>query len=469
MITNEEAKQKLKEMTGVEITQEKKDDVVYFLKKKEYGQASEILVDEIKKNFYIYTTQDDKSNEMWIYREGIYIPQGRSILKEFLRKIMAEEYNVWLSNQVIAKIEADTQIEPQKFFNNNYVEEVPVNNGILNIITRELSPFEPTKIFFNKLHADYNPSATCTEIEKFLESTLSTADDKLVFYELGGFCLLKEYRYEKAFMFVGNGRNGKDKSLELIKRLLGIENCCAVPLSSLDPDSFIIGEFFGKMANIAGDINNRDLKDTAVFKGLTGRSLQTAPRKFLKPISFINYSKFIFACNELPMVTDISKGFWDRWVLLEFPYTFVTQKEIDETKDKTNLKLRDENIIERITTPEEMSGILNKFLDGLERLSKNKNFSSAKGSEDVKDIWVRKSNSVMSFCFNNVEENSESYITKKEFRKRYSDYCKKFKIMPKSDIVIKRTIEDLFGAVDGNRDVLGNLWERTWEGIAWKN
>lgn len=469
MISNEEAKQKIKELTGIEITQDKKDEVVYLLRKKEYGQASEILVKEIESNFHIYTTQDDKSNEMWIYKDGIYVPQGRSILKEFLRRIMAEEYNIWLSNQVIAKIEADTQIEPQNFFNNNYIEEIPVNNGILNIFTRELKPFEPSKIFFNKLHVEYDPNAKCPEIDKFLESTLSTSDDKLVFYELGGFCLLKEYRYEKAFMFVGNGRNGKDKSLELIKRLLGIENCCAVPLSSLDPDSFIIGEFFGKMANIAGDINNRDLKDTAEFKGLTGRSLKTAPRKFLKPISFINYAKFIFACNELPMVTDTSKGFWDRWILLEFPYTFVTQKEIDEAKDKTGLKLRDENIIDKITTPSEMSGLLNNFLDGLERLSKNKTFSSAKGSEDVKDIWVRKSNSVMSFCFNNVEENSESWISKKEFRKKYSDYCKKFKITPKSDIVIKRTIEELFGAVDGNRDIVGNLWERTWEGIAWKN
>ncbi len=468
-IAKEEANNAKKLMNKINVPQREdiREYVTSLLKRKEYGQATEVLVKEVEDNFFIYTTQDDKSNEVWIYKDGIYIPQGRSIIREFLRKVMGDEYNLWLSNQVIAKIEADTQIEPQKFFNNNYIEEVPVQNGLLNIITRELKPYNPNKIFFNKLQVEYNPDIKCDEIDKFLESTLANSEDKKVFYEIGGFTLLKEYRFEKAFMFVGNGRNGKDKSLELIKRLLGVENCCAIPLSSILPDSFIISEFFSKMANIAGEITNKDLKDTTEFKGLTGRSLKTAPRKFLKPISFVNYAKFIFACNELPMVIDNSKGFWDRWVLLEFPYTFVPQIELDNAKDKTNLKLRDENIIDKITTPSEMSGLLNNFLNGLDRLLKNKTFSSTKGSDEIKDLWVRKSNSVMSFCFNNVEDNLESYITKRDFRKKYFDFCKKYKISPKSDYVIKKTIEELFGASEGNRSSVDG-WEKTWEGIGWK-
>ena len=450
-----------------EILQDLKDEIILLLKKREYGQASELLVKEVSRDFHIYTTKDDKSNEMWVYHDGIYLPHGKSTLKEFLRLIMADEYNMWLVNQVIAKVEADTQIDPQEFFDSNYVNEIPVKNGILNIETRELSPYTPKKIFFNKIQAIYDPDKECLEIDKFLESTLATKDDKDVFYELGGFSLLKEYKFEKAFMFVGNGRNGKDKCLELIKRMLGIENCCSVPLSSLKPESFIISEFFGKMANIAGEINNQDLKDTSEFKALTGRSLRTAPRKFLKPIKFVNYAKFIFACNELPMVYDVSKGFWDRWVLLEFPYTFVTQKELDDNKDNPLYKLRDEDIIEKITTEDELSGLLNKFLDGLDRLKERKNFSSAKGSDEVKNMWIRKSNSVMAFSFEKAEDDYESYVSKKDFRKRYAMYCREHKLLPKSDIVIKRTVEDMFGASEGNREINGK-WEKVWEGIKWK-
>lgn len=468
MVTNEEAKQKLKELTGIEISEDVKEKVVHLLKIKEYGRASEILVKELEKNLHIYTIRDDKSSEVWIYQEGIYVPQGRSIIKEFLRITMGDEYNMWLVNQVIAKVEADTQIEPEQFFIERNVTEIPVKNGILDITTRELKPFDHQKIFFSKLNAEYNPHINPTKIDEFLKSTLLTEDDCKVFYEIGGFCLLKDYRFEKAFMFVGNGRNGKDKSLELIKRLLGTENCCGVPLSSIRPESFIVSEFFGKMANIAGDIDNKDLKDTSQFKALTGRSLVSAQRKFLKAISFVNYAKFIFACNELPMVYDVSRGFWDRWVLLEFPYTFVTEREFNETEDKELIKIRDENIIEKITTDEEMSGLLNAFLDGLDRLMDKKEFSSARGSDEVKNLWIRKSNSVMGFCFANIEENYTGYITKKEFRRRYAEYCKEHKVPSKSDYVIKRTLEEMFGAGEGRKEVVG-VWEYVWEGIKWKN
>ncbi len=433
---------------------------------KEIGEATELLVNYIKSHNHLFSTKSDLKSEMCIYEDGIYITNGKSCVKEMMRDVLGNFYNIYYLNQVINKIEADTFVDIDSFFNNVNVNEVPVKNGILNIVTRELQPFSPDKIFFNKLPVEYKPEAECNEIEKFLESTLGSEDDKNVFYELGGFCLLKEYKFEKAFMLVGDGRNGKDKTLELIKRTIGIENCCSVPLASLVPSSFIISEFFGKMCNIAGDIGHQDLKDTSVFKGLTGRSIQTAPRKFLNPITFLNYAKFIFACNKLPMVYDDSKGFWDRWVLLEFPYTFVTKEELDISDDK-NFKLRDEGIIERITTPEELSGLLNKFLEGLERLTLSKTFSSTKGSSEIKNLWIRKSNSVMAFCVDMIEEDYDKAIAKKSFRNKYSIYCKTHKIQPKSDYVIKRTLQEMFGSIEGRGGVETN-YTTTWEGIKWK-
>jgi len=269
-------------------------------------------------------------------------------------------------------------------------------------------------------------------------------------------------------MLVGDGRNGKDKSLELIKRTIGIDNCCSVPLSSLVPDSFIISEFFGKMANIAGEIGNNDLKDTSMFKALTGRSLVSGQRKFLNSLSFVNYSKFIFACNDLPFAYDNSRGFWDRWILIEYPFTFVSKKELNENKDNKFFKLRDEGIIDKITQPKELSGLLNKFLDGLNNLILNKNFSSTRGTDEIKNIWVRKSNSVMAFCVDLIEENYDKYILKKDFRKRYVNYCKEHKIKPKSDYVIKRTLNEMFGASESSVADENHKYNYVWDGIKWK-
>ena len=228
---------------------------------------------------------------------------------------------------------------------------------------------------------------------------------------------------------------------------------------------------YGKKLNLAGEISNTDLKDTTMFKALTGRSLVGAKRKFLSEIYFINKAKFIFACNELPMVYDLSRGFWDRWVLLEFPYTFVCKEELEENQDKKNLKLKDENIIEKITTPEELSGLLNEFLKGFDRLMKYKKFSSTKSSDEIKDLWIRKSNSFIAFCLSNIEEESDGMINKKELRKKYAKYCKLHKVPTKSDVVIKRVMQDSFGASEDEKNVAtsGYQYEKFWVGVKWKN
>lgn len=437
------------------------------VKDKKYSEASEMLVNRILNKFYIYTTKDDTKTEVWIYKDGIYVPQGKSEIKEYLREFLGKFYSQFVFNLIMNKIEPDTFIDIDNFFNQNYIDEVPVLNGILNINTRELKPFSSDKIFFCKIPVEYIPTADCPMIDKFLSDTLSNQEDRKVFYELGGFILLKEYKYEKAFIFVGDGRNGKDKSIELLKRVFGMDNCCSVPLSSLVPDSFIISEFFGKMLNVAGEVNNQDLKDTSMFKALTGRSIVSGQRKFLRPITFQNYAKFVFACNELPMVYDNSKGFWSRWVVLEYPYTFLPEKEMDATKDK--IKLRDPDIIEKITTPTELSGLLNKFLDGLDRLKIQKDFSTTRGSEEIKNLWIRKSNSFMAFCLDSIEDDYDSWITKKDLRKKYIKYCKLHKISPKSDFIIKKTLNEMFGTSDDRKDIGFNVWEWSWTGIKWRD
>lgn len=441
-------------------------------KDRKVSQATELIVKYILENNNIYTTKDDVKSEMWIYKEGIYIPQGKSEVKEIMRKVLEEWFNMYFYNQVLAKIEADTYIDSNKFFSVSYPEEIPVQNGILNVFTRDLKPYSPKKIFFGKLPVIYDQNAICPAIDCFLNDILPNQEDKLVAYELVGFGLLKEYRYEQAAMLVGNGRNGKGKFLELIKRLVGPENCASIPLSSLIPESFAVSELFGKLFNLAGDIGHDDLKDTSMFKSLTGRDLVTAQRKFLNGLAFENHAKFIFACNELPSVYDTSRGFWDRWILLEFPYTFVTKEEFESSKDKKLLKVKDENIINKIITAGELSGLLNQALDGLQRLNNNKKFSMTKGTNQIKELWIRKANSFIAFAFDFIEEDYDKHITKKEMRKHYSNYCKKHGVMGKSDFVIKKVLQEMFGAND-ERITIGkypdneSIW--VWQGVKWKS
>lgn len=448
-----------------------KDEFLTLIRDDKIGMATEVIVKYILDNNHIYTTKDDLKSEVWIYRGGIYIPQGRSEIKTIMREILGNWYNVFYYNQVISKLEPDTFIEPELFFSVNNYNEIALENGILNIDTRELKSFSPNKIFFSKIPVKYNSSSKCTSIDCFLNDVLASEDDKKVFYEIGGFALMPEYVFEKAFMFVGSGRNGKGKTIELLKRFFGIENCAGVPLANLESNSFQISELFGKRLNLAGDIGNADLKETGTFKALTGRDLVSGKRKFLRDINFVNNAKFVFACNDLPMVYDLSEGFWSRWILFNFPYTFKDKEEFNNLKDKLYVKVKDPFIIDKIVSSEELSGLLNQFLDGYDRLKQNNGFSSSKGTEEIKNYWIRKANSFMAFAMDKLVDDVESHISKKELRKRYSNYCKEHKLLGKSDIVIKRVLQEMFGTNDEKINVgqypnNEQIW--VWQGVKWK-
>lgn len=460
---------------GIEKTAEKLSanatanvEILTLLLSKKRGEATEELVKEFLQKNKVYTTRDDERSEVWIYEQGIYVPQGRSYIREHCRQQLGGAYTGALGAEVIGKVEVDTFINQQEFFENKYIEQIAVENGILNVITEELTPFTPDKIFFNKLPMEYNPQATCPTIKKHLETVLKSKEDVTVMEELFGSVLYKDYFIEKATMLTGEGRNGKSKTLDLIKRFLGVENCSSIPLQQFETDPYAKGDLLNKMANMAGDIDSKALKSTGAMKMLTGRDLISAQRKYLPRVKFVNFAKLIFAANKIPRTVDISQAFWSRWIILEFPYKFLSQKEIDktETEERKNCKLADSEIISKLTTPEELSGLLNLAIKGLHRLRKQKDFSYNKSTKEVMEMWIRKSDSFAAFLMDCVEE-SETRTTKIELRKAYSLYCKKHKLKMVSDKIIKDVITETFAVSEERESLEGErLWY--WDGITIK-
>ena len=444
-------------------------NIMTLLATKKESEATELCSKKAQEKHKFYSTKSDVTNEVWVYDgEGVTIPNGKTLVEFLCRKWMGEAYETrWVKN-VVDKIKADNQIDEDEFFNeqSKHKEEIPVKNGILNIFTRELTPFTKDKIFFNKLPLTYDPKATCPNVTKFFKETLSHEEDAKVMEELFGFSLVKEYEHEKAIMLVGDGRNGKGKMINLMKRFVGSQNYSSVPLDQFNTSSSGIHELFGKLINLAGDISPTALKDTGLLKQLCGRDNINAKRKYLRDLSFENYAKLIFAANELPRVYDFSFGFWSRWILLEFPYTFVSEKEYNATTDKEFTKIADTKIIDKITTEAELSGLLNLALDGLDRLQKNKGFSYSKGTSEVKNMWVRKSDSFTAFCMDHLEAVDEGIISKKVLRTAFFKFCRTHKLKGVSDKAMKVSLESLFGVSEERTNGYGSDW--AWSGIKFK-
>jgi len=447
-ITALEAKGKIAEDSG-----NLKEAVLTKLALRKMREATEIIVKDIKDKHKIYSIRDDEQSEMWIYKEGIYVPEGETYIQEHCRSILGEAFSTQFSNEVITKIRTDTYIKEKDFFDMPALEEIPAKNGILNLVTKELSEFTPDKIFFSKLPIEYDPDAKCPFVLKHFENVLECKEDLNAMQELFGSLLWKENFAEKAFMLAGDsqdrdGRNGKGKTEELMKRFIGPENCIGIPVQNFDDDPYALSELLNKMANIAGDLSSTALRFSGNFKMSTGRDFLSARRKFKPLVHFVNYAKHIFACNQLPVTYDNTQAFWERWILFKFIYMFIDKKKYDalSEEEKKYYRIKDPNIIQKITTDEELSGLLNWAMEGLDRLRKNEGeFTKTKSADDLRKYWTRKSCSIKAFLNECCELDYNEKISKKDFKKIYVSYCNEHKLKPDKDKVINSLLET-FGA-----------------------
>lgn len=427
-----------------------KKEILSLMYEKKRSKATEILTNIFLQKEKIYTTRDDENSEMWIYKEGIYIPQAKTYIREFCRKVFDFTYTTTLVNEVISKIEAETYIEQQEFFKIRDPYIIAVKNGVINLKTKELLNYSPDYFLFNKLNINYDKEKDCPMIKKFFKEIFIEESDIYLMQELFGFCMIKDYKYEKAFMFNGTGRNGKGKTVELLKRFLTPDNCASIPLQDFEKDQYAKGELMNKLANIGADLNTESLKHTGDFKTLTGHDFVTVNRKFKTRVSFVNYAKMIFCCNELPMTYDTSFAFFNRWILVDFPFKFVNEVE-KQSLSKEELRFvkeRDDNIIEKISTDEEMQGLLNWALEGLQNLLSRNSFSYNLTTNQVSLQWIRKSNSLAGFCINFIEIDGDSKIKKNDFRRAYVNYCKEHKIKVLGDKSIKEYLQRELGVYE---------------------
>ncbi|MGC2683941.1 MAG: DUF5906 domain-containing protein [Candidatus Nitrosopolaris sp.] len=132
----------------------------------------------------------------------------------------------------------------------------------------------------------------------------------------------------------------------LIEAFLSEYNCSHRSLQDLDKNRFAAADLYGKHVNTFAGLKSIKLSETGNFKMLVSGDSITAERKFEHPFTFRNYAKLIFSTNEIPESNDKTDAFYDRWIIFHFDKKFQCGPE-------------DTKMMEKITTPEELSGLLN--------------------------------------------------------------------------------------------------------------
>jgi len=354
---------------------------------------------------------DYYSKEIFVWRNGYYQPIGEQVIEEHARTLLGSELRRNRLNETVAYIRASTYTmirEPPPHLIN-------LENGIYDLITGELKPHDPSLHFFNKIPVKYDPNAECPAIQKFLEEITGSKEDAEILIEMVGYCLYRGYPIQKALMLVGDGANGKTTFLSLLTRFLGHENVSNRSLHELETNRFAKASLFGKLANIYDDLPDKALRQTGTFKMLTGGAPIEAEKKFRNSFTFINYAKLIFSANKVPEATDDTDAFFRRWIIITFPNKFEGEN-------------CDPHLIEKLTKPEELSGLLNLALQALRRLLEQGRFSHSKTTDEIREDYIRKSDPLAAFVMDCLEQDMESWILKKDLYNIFTAYCRMHKL-----------------------------------------
>jgi putative DNA primase/helicase len=389
-----------------------------------------ILAKDIKEDYVFIVEKDSGILYYYVEKEGIYSDKTEQLLKREIVKRLDENtkahYYVEVENYI-------TNSAPIVEMNAN-PELIAVENGVLNVLTRELRPFSPDYYLTQKLPVKYDASAQCPAIMKFLGEVLPEERQRQIVQEYVGYCLYRKITYHVCLLFVGGGRNGKSKLLELITVFLGKkENVSNQTIQSLCYNRFSLAELHHKFANTSADLPSKELTNTGLFKMITGGDRLPGEHKHKDPFYFDNYAKLLFSCNRIPPIpsTEAGLAYYVRFLILQFKQKFIGKKA-------------DKRIIDKLTTPDELSGFLNWALEGLKRLEEQQDFTENMTPEETEKAYVKLSNSAQAFITEMIkvtDEHTDFCFTDVLYRD-FITYCHKEKIQTVPKAAFTKTMQE---------------------------
>lgn len=300
------------------------------------------------------------SDTIHIYDRGVYLPGEEAlhgIMVDLLPSLSdAKRREVFKYVKVCRKTPVKELSPPHL---------IPFRHKIYNLKTGEFLDYSPEYVFLNRFPWDYDPEAPeCATVTDTINA-IANGDTEVIklLLEAFGNCFYRRNLYRGAVMLYGpNGSNGKSTLLNMLKYLLGAENTSFLSLQDTT-EKFRLPEIYGKTANIGDDIPATYIPDSSIFKRLVTGEAVMAEKKGRDPITFKSYAKFFFAMNELPPVSDKSKAFLSRILLVPMNGDF-------SAPGKRDVHLKDKQ-----WSQQEMEYLVRLAMDGLRRLMAQGDFT----------------------------------------------------------------------------------------------
>lgn len=347
----------------------------------------------------VATTRETET--IWVYHTetGLWVDDGEQYLRTLIDRGTEDLFTPTLFRKVIEKVKARTLIDRDEL--GAPEGSIAVENGLLDLHTEDIRPLTPDNRATWQLPVLYDSDAECPRTLDFLEEVFPT-DTLPLIQEYLGYSLTESTRRDKALMVLGPTNSGKSVFLDVLRAFFGKENTASVAPHEYTNSRWGKAGLEGKQVNIRHDLNTKELENLGILKEIISGDPIRAERKGQPVFEFQPRAKHFYAANNAPRPSRDEEAFWNRWL------TIITPRSIPEEE-------QDPKLTEKLTTAEELSGLLNWALAGYDRLQSQEQFTNAPTPEENKRRWQRFGGSVDRFIYEELQ------VTKKSGDFEYGD------------------------------------------------
>lgn len=299
-----------------------------------------VLFDELRGKFYVF-------NKVWTpVTEG---DVQRRIQRAFNER-MSGGYSASLLSSTYKLFRLAVgrgKDDPLEWNDRGYI---PVQNGLLNLDTLELEPFDRERKIDWILPYAYDPNADCPTFDILIDR-LSSGDEntrKLLVTYLAAIIRCR-FDLQKYLELVGSAGSGKSSYMRVAEMLVGKENVVSSNMRHLGTNRFETAGFYGKRLALFPDERDHVGEGTDTFKAITGGDgIRYEQKGMQQGENFTFTGLVIVACNSPMTFEDYSGAIPRRRMSVHIDYA-ITAKD------------RDPHFMEKLAA--EMPGVLNRLLE----------------------------------------------------------------------------------------------------------
>ena len=316
-------------------------------------------------------------------------------------------------------------------------------NGVVDLEDGKLYQHDPTKFITQQVNADYRPDYRSTTVDEFLTAIQPDAPTRGALLRWLGYCLTGLTIEEKAFLFYGNGGNGKG-TLTLLLMTLFNNYATSLPVTAVCESSRMsdagaatteLNVLEKKRLAIVEELPQGRKLDTAKFKLLTGGD-KIPIRRLYEEFTMIDPThKIVISGNFRPELTDAhDDGLIRRINSVDFIQKFMGSK-------------RNPHLKQKLLNPDALSGLLSLLVAEAIAWYKDGLIFSKAITESTDNYFAANdflSEFVSEFC----EYGSGKFVKLKKFVERLrEEYPDETRLI--SDRHLKEMIKNLCDKQDG--------------------